>query len=316
MASAKNVIAKIWHCQKKLPLFQLLFWNFQEWFHLQIAKNWHCHEEPHDMEMPKMASVETAKKWPQSWIARGWHRCCASCWEHFFISNGHSAVLAMEDGLCHCWPDYLAFFMALPLMVFWYILVAGFLVVTALASWLVAGFLVVPALDSWFILVAGFLVVPALVIGSLGLDILWCTPAGMDSVHGAWHIWQHGSTYSLWSHTQDWLHIWHAMAKDGPGGMIMASASQLVSLDFMAVFMVFVVVAAFMAFMVLMAMPFMTLAFMELWLAAGLDILAMASSLGLGCAGGLVAFHLGRWLIAACKMEIGAMVMESHHGLP
>ena len=273
-----------------------MIWKCQKWLQLKLPKNGHSHELPED----GIGAVQAVGS-------------------IFFISNGHSAVLAMEDGLCHCWPDYLAFFMALPLMVFWYILVAGFLVVTALASWLVAGFLVVPALDSWFILVAGFLVVPALVMGSLGLDILWCTPAGMDSVHGAWHIWQHGSTYSLWSHTQDWLHIWHAMAKDGPGGMIMASASQLVSLDFMAVFMVFVVVAAFMAFMafmVLMAMPFMTLAFMELWLAAGLDILAMASSLGLGCAGGLVAFHLGRWLIAACKMEIGAMVMESHHGLP
>ena len=84
----------------------------------------------------------------------------------FFLRNGHSAGLAMEDGLCHCWPGYLAFFMALPFMVLppmvLYFLVAGFLLGTALA--LVAGIFVVPALVSF------------LVMALLGLDpILWCT---------------------------------------------------------------------------------------------------------------------------------------------
>ena len=52
--------------------------------------------------------------------------------------------------------------------------------------------------------------------------------------------------------------------------------------DFMAaLFMVFVVAPAFMAFAVFMATPFMVLAFMLLALAAGLDIFAMASALGL-----------------------------------
>ena len=99
----------------------------------------------------------------------------------------------------------------------------------------------------------------------------------------------------------------------------LVSSNMDFSLDFMAAFMVLVLVAAFMpfmAFMVFMAMPFMGLAFMELWLAAGLDTLAMASSLGMECAGGLVAFHLGQWLIAACKVDFDAMVMGSHHGLP
>ena len=161
-----------------------MIWKCQKWLQLKLPKNGHSHELPED----GIGAVQAVGS-------------------IFFISNGHSAVLAMEDGLCHCWPDYLAFFMALPLMVFWYILVAGFLVVTALASWLVAGFLVVPALDSWFILVAGFLVVPALdswflvVPGSLVMGFAW---AGHPLVHTCWYGPQSmvpGTSGSMEAHT-------------------------------------------------------------------------------------------------------------------
>ena len=234
-----------------------------------FQKYGHFHELPGDLEVPKMASVQSAKKWQETDNGIG---SVQPLWSSFFISSGQCCGLghgrwALPNG----WPGHLAFFIAWPPMVFWY--------------WLVAGFLVITALVSWLILVAGFLVMALVPMGLLGLDVLWWTPAGMESCHGAWQFWQHGSLYSFHSQTQLWLHLWHIMAIDGPGGCMGMDSVPFVAApggDFMAaLFMVFVVAPAFMAFVVFMATPFMVLAFMLLALAAGLDIFAMASALGL-----------------------------------